>query len=419
MNAMAQTTSNYKALVCVFLFGGNDSNNLIVPNSTAGYQQYSKVRSNLALPQNQLLPVTATTGNTPYGFHPRFTELQQLFTQKKLAVVANVGTLVRPLTRAQYRSGAAVPSNLFSHSDQQSEWQTAVPQGNGKTGWGGRLADAVAVLNPPNGFPTAVSVAGNSMFVNGQSTTPTAIQPGSTSSLSGSDGSAAANARDAAFSQILALDQGITLMAAAGQITRRGLDIAQVLKSVLSGNTSITTPFPNTSLGQELLQVAKVIQARSALGLNRQIFFCSLGGFDTHTNQLPDQDNLFLQLSQALGAFYSATVELGVAPQVTTFTESDFGRTFQPSSGAGTDHAWGSHHLVMGGSVTGGDVYGSFPALALGGPDDAIDRGVWIPSTALDQYGATLASWFGLDAASLPTIFPNLANFTKANLGFV
>jgi uncharacterized protein (DUF1501 family) len=420
MNALAQSAPDYKAMVCVFLFGGNDGNNLIVPNSAAGYAQYQRIRSNLAIPQGQLLPVTALTGNTSYGLHPAMTELQQLFLQKKLAVVANVGTLVRPLTRAQYQGPAAqVPSNLFSHSDQQSEWQTAVPQGNGKSGWGGRLADAVAVLNPANGFPTAVSVAGNSMFLNGQTTVPTTIAPGSVSSLLGSDGSNAANARDAAFQQILALDNGVTLMAAEGQITGRGLHIAQVLQSVLSGATTLQTTFPNSSLGQELQQVARVMQARTALGMNRQIFFCSLGGFDTHTNQLPDQDNLFQQLSEAMGAFYNATVELGIASKVTTFTESDFGRTFQPSSGGGTDHAWGSHHIVMGGAVAGGDVYGSFPTLALGGPDDANDRGIWIPSTAIDQYGATLATWFGLGAGQLPTVFPNLANFTKTNLGFV
>jgi len=420
VNALAQSsTPNYKALVCIFLFGGNDGNNLIVPMSS--YSSYAGIRGPLALAQNTLLQAAAVTGGATYGFHPNLPGLQQLFTSKKLAIVANVGTLVKFLSRDQYQQGSVpVPFNLFSHADQQTEWQTGIPASGARSGWGGRVADAISFMNLPATFPTGLSVAGNSSFLNGVTTVPTALIPGSNPGLAGSTGSTAANARDASFQQLLTFNSGLTLVQSANAVTTEGLNVANVLKSVLSGNNTLTTVFPNSTLGQELQQVASIIKVRAALNMNRQVFFVSLGGFDTHTNQIADQGALFTDLSASLLAFYNATVELGVDQQVTTFTESDFGRTFQPSSGGGSDHAWGSHHLVMGSAVKGGDVYGSFPEFALGSPNDADNRGVWIPTTALDQFGATLAAWFGLGMTDLNTVFPDLANYTPTtNLGFV
>ncbi len=413
LNAAA---NDYKALVCVFLFGGNDANNLIVPMSSQGYAAYQAARGGvLALPQSSLAPVSTVTGNVPYGFHTRLTPLQQLFLQKKVAVLANVGTLAQPITASQYKnnSNVPVPMNLFSHSDQQQQWQIA-PAGNSvHSGWGGRTADVLQALNSPSSFPTGVSAAGNSLFLTGQQTTPATVTNGGLG-LASSDGSTSGNARDAAFEQILNFSSGMTLVQRASDITNDGIRVGKELNSILAGVSPLTTVFPNTGLGQQLAQVARIVKVRSALGVSRQIFFVSQGGYDTHTNQLPSQDGLYDELAQALYAFYNATMELGVSNNVTTFTESEFGRTFQPSSGAGSDHAWGSHQLIVGGAVKGGDVYGKFPTLDLNGPDDASGRGVWVPTTSLDQYGATLASWFGVADGQLTTVFPNLVNFQGA-----
>ena len=209
------------------------------------------------------------------------------------------------------------------------------------------------------------------------------------------------------------------MIAAGNGILANALKASQEVNAALNGAAPLTTVFPNSGIGNQLGQVAKIIQVRAALGANRQIFFCGMGGFDTHTNLLPDQDNLLAQLDPALGAFYSATQELGVEQNVVTFTESEFGRTGQPSTGAGSDHGWGSHHIMMGGPVKGGEAYGTFPTLALQGPDDTDNRGVWIPTTSLDQYAATFASWFGLSDADLNIVFPNLINFGAPKLGFL
>jgi uncharacterized protein (DUF1501 family) len=222
-----------------------------------------------------------------------------------------------------------------------------------------------------------------------------------------------------ALQSLLTFDTGLSLIQSASSVTSNALQDTRTLANALASGTPLATAFPNSYLGGQLKQVAKIIQVRAALGLQRQIFFVSTGGFDTHSDQLPQQDSLFRDISQSMNAFYQATVEMGVAPQVTSFTMSDFGRTFQPDTTAGTDHAWGSHHLIVGGAVKGGDMYGTFPTLALSGPDDASDEGRWIPTTSLDQYGATLAQWFGVAPADLPSIFPNLPNFSNPTLSFV
>jgi uncharacterized protein (DUF1501 family) len=415
--------ADYKALVCVFLFGGVDGNSLLVPLDTAGFGRYAAVRtesSGLQIPQAQWLPIQPAGGSAPYGLHPEFAEIQPLFAAGKLALLANVGTLTQPTTRGNY--SATRPDSLYSHSDQQSQWQSSVARGASRTGWGGRLADRTASFNAQSGFPVITSIAGTNLYVSGESTSPLALAATGGLALTGFNGTPSANARLAALRAILAADRDNAYVAAASDIGSRALSLSAIVDPILTSNTSqVTTLFQgqNSSVAQQLLQVAKLIEARAATGARRQVFFVSMGGFDTHTNELATLTTLLGQLSPALRAFYDATVMLGVANQVTTFTHSDFGRTFMPASGAGSDHAWGNHHLILGGAVRGGAIYGRYPELARGGPDDADTEGRWIPTTAVDQYGATLSRWFGASAADVTAIFPNLSRFPAADLGFL
>ena len=422
--AHAQTTSaDYKALVCVFLFGGNDGNNLLIPADAAGYAQYAAVRganSGIAIAQSELLQIQPKNLGTPFGLHPALKELHPLFAGGQLALLANVGTLTQPTNRAQYATGVR-PESLYSHSDQQKQWQTSLSEAPSATGWGGRLADVTAP-RAGGAFPVITSTAGVTLYVTGATTRPLAIPATGSFGLAGFNGKAPANARLAAMQTLLGLDRGNTFVAAASDIMQQAIALSATVNPILANaNSAAAAPFAgqNSSIAQQLLAVAKMIEARAATGSRRQIFFVSIGGFDTHNNELATQQNLLGQLSPALKAFYDATGALSVAQQVTTFTLSDFGRTFQPAAGGGTDHAWGNHHLILGGAVRGGSLYGKFPTLALGGPDDAEREGRWIPTTAVDQYGATLAKWFGASPAQLVTVFPNLHRFPTSDLGFM
>jgi len=413
---------DYKALVCIFLMGGNDGNNVIVPIKTESqsYADYIRVRGEtLGLKQSELGEIAAGHGKETYGLHPQLAALRELYLQSqgKVAFVANIGTLLKPITKQQFQQGAPVPGNLYSHSDQQQQWQTASLPASPHTGWAGRAADVLSSINLPSKFPLSVSTAGNSLFLAGDS--PQASMINGSLGLSASDRSPIVAARDHAFQEILNFQTGLALIQKANQVTADGLRAAKELNAALSVGSALQTTFPSSSLGKQLQQVAQIINVRRALGMKRQIFFASFGDFDTHSSAMPRQNKLLADLAASMSAFYHATLELGLEKQVLTFTESEFGRTLQPSSGAGSDHAWGSHQIVMGGTVKAADVYGEFPILALNGPDDISGRGVWLPSVSLDQYGATLASWFGVPDDSLSQVFPNLVSFTPQKLTFL
>jgi len=436
-----QAASDYKALVCVFLNGGNDGNNMFVSldqyNGPAGslVEGYSNVRagSGLAIAQASLLPVSPVSGGS-YGFHPNMPEMQNLFNQGKLAVLCNNGPLVEPLTRTTYQNNTGKkPLQLFSHSDQVGLFQTAIANTVSQTGWAGRLADRTQSLNGAATFPCNISIAGINLFLSGVDTRQLAVADSNTTlanvlQLNMSGTSSEQASRLVAFNELRTLDNNFKLVKAASDTRSSSIQTDNALSSV---NPTLATVFPNTSLGRQLKQVALLIKASTdptaGINMKRQIFFTQIGGFDTHSAEINGQGNLLAQVSQAISAFYAATVELGVQDKVTTFTMSDFGRTLQPAGSGvatvGTDHAWGNHQLIAGGAVLGHTLYGAYPTLRLGGPDDTDGgtnpRGRWIPTTSVEQYAATLATWYGLSSADLPAVFPLIGRFPTANLGFL
>jgi uncharacterized protein (DUF1501 family) len=428
-----QSAADYKALVCIFLNGGNDGNNLLVDLSQ--YASYAAARGvDIAIPQAQLLPISPTGGGT-FGFHPNMTDVRDLFNQGRLAVVCNNGPLVEPLTRTTYQNGTGKkPRQLFSHSDQVGSFQTAIANVVAQTGWGGRVVDLTKSLNGLATFPSNVSIAGINLLLTGIDTRQLAVADSNTTLANvlqlnnGAGASASDNAaRNASFAELRTLDNAFKLVKAASDTRSSAIQTDIALSTV---SPVLATAFPNTSLGRQLLQIARLIKActdpTAGINMKRQIFFAQIGGFDTHSGQIAGQGSLMQQVSQAMKAFYDATVELGRQNEITTFTLSDFSRTLQPSgtgTGAGSDHAWGNNHLVMGGAVAGNTLYGTYPTLALGGPNDtdggSSPRGRWIPTTSVEQYAATLATWYGLSSSDLSAVFPLIDRFASPNLGFV
>ena len=430
--AQSRDITGYKALICVFLAGGNDSLNTVIPRDNNYYGLYSTARAGvgtgLAIAQNAILPINSTIAQSSgalYGLHPAMPEMQQLFAANRCAIVANVGPLIEPITRAQFQnSSVPVPPQLFSHSDQQAFWQTSRPDTTARLGWGGRLADLLQAGNTNGSLSMSLTLAGNNIFQTGNVVQPYSVGangPVQRLEYFGSQNTA----RRAAVDALLAQSQAHPFERAFAQTQRRALDNYQFVASALASAPPLTTVFPAATvnearLSSQLRMVARMIRARTALDQRKQIYFVQMGGFDTHDRLLPDHVELLGALSRCLKAFYDATVEMGVANSVTTFTASDFGRTLS-INGDGTDHGWGGEHFVMGGAVNGGAIYGDMPVPVSGGIDDA-DRGQIIPKIATDQYAATLARWLGASESQIDLILPRLGMFPASggrNLGFM
>jgi uncharacterized protein (DUF1501 family) len=385
-----ETTEDFKALVCLFLYGGNDSNNTIVPIDESSYRDYQKSRKDLALDPDWLLKISNPGGDgRVFGFHPRLGRIQSLYEEGKVAIVANVGTLAAPIVKGDYMRGSGeVPQFLFAHAEQQIEWQTSMPNPAIQIGWGGRLADLLRPLNTDAHVPMNMSMDSNNIFQSGSDTFPISIDP------SGDE------------SRILVPGEKL---------------IRQALSNSPEFNDQLSSSEPHedvSPLGLQMRMVLRIIAARKALGMKRQIFFVTQNGFDLHDNAPVRHATLLKWISDALSDFYIGTRSLGVENNVVTFTASDFNRTLV-SSGTGSGHGWGSHQIVLGGAVIGGRIFGKMPAIAAGGADDIGNQGIWLPSLSVDQYAATLSRWFGASESDLPTILPNVRKFDLSNLRFL
>lgn len=446
LSALVQSPANaqagYKALVCVFLYGGNDGLNTIVPTDTSRYNQYQGVRGALALPRSSLLGLAGTD----FGLHPSLSALAGVWADQGLAPVFNVGPLQAPLSKAEFRSlpasDARIPDNLFSHSDQQVLWEAASSRVIERTGWGGRAASAMGTTNP------VISVGGNGRFGLSALDTPLVLpEPGGTFGLQGMSSTTWAPEveRKRALEALYASTGGHVLLDRYAAQQRDALDMSVRLGALVKlrpgdvPSSVIDTAFApitvdgriSTGIGRQLYQVAKLVEGRVTVQGDRQIFFAQQGGYDNHSGQIAatslegEHARLLQALGDAMACFYGAMKAIGMGDSVTLFTQSDFGRTFAPNSSSGTDHAWGNHHLVMGGAVQGGTTYGSYPELVLGGPDDVGQQswelhGRWIPKLSVDQYAATLLGWFGASDGQLDGILPNLRNFGSARrIGFL
>ncbi|MBI5767234.1 MAG: DUF1501 domain-containing protein [Verrucomicrobia bacterium] len=417
----AAVPADFKALVCLYLQGGNDATNVLIPSDNSSYASYSKSRIEVAVAQSSLLSIAPRkySDGRSWAMHGSVPGFRDLFASGKLAVLANVGTLTRPITLADYQAARNLPPQLFSHADQTIQWQSSIPDKPFDTGWGGRLADLVDAQNTNNQISMSITLNGVNSFQRGNNVLQFALGSGGVPNmLVGPDDPVivrveAQNAR----SKVFAAAYNNIHASAHAVVSKKALDDQALINSVLATAPTLATAFPGTNTAASLKMVARLISVASSLGLKRQIFFVQLPGFDLHDGQVAGHGPLLAELSGAMKAFYDATIELGVANQVTTFTASDFGRTYVSNYG-GTDHGWGNHQFIMGGAVQGGDIYGQMMSLAVGGPDDT-GRGRWIPTTSVDEYSATLATWFGVSDSNLPAVLPNIGRFAKPNLGFM
>ncbi|MBP8271103.1 MAG: DUF1501 domain-containing protein [Sphaerotilus sp.] len=421
----AQTATDYKALVCIFLFGGNDQSNTIVPVENTAYARYQAARPAIALAQSALLPLNlAGFAGPQLGLNPALGALKPLVDAGRCALLANVGTLAYPTTLAQYKARSVqTPLGLFSHSDQQASWQSGLPTKGSATGWLGRVADLTAsAYNPGASVSMCMSLGGNNLIQAGNSVVQYQVTTQGPVVIDTIDPTHWRHNAElaAAMNTLLTQPRSHMLEQAYSTVGTRAITTGQVAKNALAGAPAVSTVFPAGGVAAQLRMVARLIAARNGLGHKRQVYFVSQGGYDFHDLLVENQALRLKELSDAMAAFYAATVELGVANSVTTFTASDFGRGLQ-SNGRGSDHGWGSHHFILGGAVQGNRLHGSWPTVALGGPED-LGQGRLVPTTSVDRYAATLATWFGVPAASLPTVLPNLTRFataTTAGLGFL
>jgi len=415
--------SDYKALVCVFLAGGNDSWNMVVPTSTSEYNAYNASRggtgnNGLAVPNSELLPISGELDGVNYGFHPSMPEMQSLYNSGQCAVVANVGPLIEPTTVQQFRDRTVgLPPQLFSHNDQQGQWHTLRGESLLTSGWGGRVADVLSSQLGGQTLPTNISLSGTTQFQAGNTSVPYVM--GATGSRPFSGLNPGEPLSDA-FRNIANVDYSNIYQRSFAQVQQRAFEFSDRVNNSLANSRSfVALPDNDVSSGLaiQLRTVAKMISQRNALSMSRQIFFVQLGGFDTHDNQNIEHPLLLADVSQSLRSFYDAMLEIGMQDAVTTYTSSDFGRTLS-SNGDGADHGWGGVHLAVGGAVNGGQIYGQYPSLALRSELD-LGRGRFVPTTSSDQYAATLASWFGVNNQNLATVAPCINNFTQRNLGFM
>jgi uncharacterized protein (DUF1501 family) len=421
--AAAATATDYKAIVCVFLYGGNDYANTLVPYDSASYDLYNNLRPAIATARDSLTntvlnPTLSLANSRQYALAPELKDLVPIFNAGQMGVLLNIGTLIQPTSKAEYSARSVpLPPKLFSHNDQQSVWQSSSAEGSTK-GWGGRMGDLFAASNGNATF-TCVSAAGNAVYISGNTAIPYQVSTNGSIAINGIKttlygSSACANALRASITA----NSTHIYEAELATIIKRSIDADVQLKTALASVPEFTTVYPSgNSLASQLKMVAKMIAGKDSLNAKRQVFFVSLGGFDTHDNILTNHPVLMDKVGTALNAFHSTMVELGISDKVTAFTASDFGRTLT-TDGDGSDHGWGSMHFVLGGAVNGRNFYGAPPAVASNGPDD-VGQGRLLPSTSVDQLGATLATWFGVSSSELVTVMPNIVNYNAKNLGFM
>ncbi len=419
--AAATASGDYKALVCIFLYGGNDYGNTVVPYDAASHAAYATIRQTLATPREQLAataltPSVALPDGRQMALAPTLSAIKPVFDAGRLAVMLNIGTLMQPTTLAQYKAQSVpLPPKLFSHNDQQSLWQSSKPEG-AISGWGGRLGDRFLASNGNATF-TCINVSNNAVFMSGGQAVQYQMSSGGAVAINGVTRSLfGSQACSEALRTLVTGDRTHWMESELNRVTARSISAQSTVSTALS-SVNLTTPFETSSLSSQLSMVAKLIAARSSLGAARQVFFVSIGGFDLHDLLVDQHPKLLAQVGGAMASFDAALQELGVANNVTTFTASDFGRTLT-SNGDGSDHGWGSHHLVMGGAVKGGRFYGTLPSVTVNGPDD-VGQGRLLPTTAVDQLAATLALWMGVSASDLPSVLPGIGNFSNPNLGFM